>query len=252
VHFLQNHDQVANSATGRRLHELTSEGCWRAMTALWLLSPQTPMFFQGQEFAASSPFLFFVDIGGTDGEQIAAGREQFLSQFPSIAAEGRNVLPDPRERSTFERSKLDWNERRQQARSLQLHQDLLRLRREDRLLRRQRLDLLEVASLSPDCLVVRHFDDDEERAEDRLLLVNLGRQWLYSPSPQPLLAPPARRRWKRLWSSEDVRYGGRGTPGIETNAGWNVPGQCAVLLSAEPANGPRSSAAAGGDQTGRT
>src|SRR5439155_13894401 len=61
VTFLENHDQVANSAFGRRMHQLTSPGRWRAMTAFWLLAPGTPMLFQGQEFAASSPFLYFAD-----------------------------------------------------------------------------------------------------------------------------------------------------------------------------------------------
>jgi hypothetical protein len=59
VTFLQNHDQIANSARGLRGHALTSPGRWRAMTALLLLGPNTPMLFQGQEFNASSPFMFF-------------------------------------------------------------------------------------------------------------------------------------------------------------------------------------------------
>src|SRR5262249_45066056 len=61
VCYLQNHDQVANSASGRRVHELASPGRTRALTALLLLAPSTPMLFQGQEFAASSPFVFFAD-----------------------------------------------------------------------------------------------------------------------------------------------------------------------------------------------
>ncbi|HEV7393559.1 MAG TPA: alpha-amylase family glycosyl hydrolase, partial [Burkholderiales bacterium] len=59
ITFLQNHDQVANSTRGLRLHRLTSPGRCRAATALLLLAPQTPLLFQGQEFAASSPFLYF-------------------------------------------------------------------------------------------------------------------------------------------------------------------------------------------------
>src|SRR5207237_6410967 len=59
VNFIQNHDQVANSLRGLRAHRLTSFGRYKAMTALLLLLPGTPMLFQGQEFAASSPFLYF-------------------------------------------------------------------------------------------------------------------------------------------------------------------------------------------------
>ena len=56
VNFIQNHDQVANSATGLRVSALSSPGLLRALTALTLLAPGTPMLFQGQEFASSSPF----------------------------------------------------------------------------------------------------------------------------------------------------------------------------------------------------
>ncbi len=61
VAFLQNHDQVANSLSGLRLHQLTSAGIHRALTAMLLLGPQTPLLFMGQEFSATAPFLFFAD-----------------------------------------------------------------------------------------------------------------------------------------------------------------------------------------------
>ena len=64
VTFLQNHDQIANSGLGLRCHALTSPGLYKALTALLLLGPGTPMLFQGQEFAASSPFFYFADFAG--------------------------------------------------------------------------------------------------------------------------------------------------------------------------------------------
>ena len=64
VIFLQNHDQVGNSPHGRRIHESVSPGRYRAMTAVFLLAPGTPLIFQGQEFSASSPFLYFADHAG--------------------------------------------------------------------------------------------------------------------------------------------------------------------------------------------
>ncbi len=70
IAYLQNHDQVANSARGERLHELTTPGRLRALTALQLLGPATPMLFQGQEFAASSPFLYFGDQEPAVAEEI--------------------------------------------------------------------------------------------------------------------------------------------------------------------------------------
>jgi maltooligosyltrehalose trehalohydrolase len=85
VTFLQNHDQVANSAWGRRGHALTSPGRWRAMTALLLLGPGTPLLFQGQEFAASALFLYFADFDEQLNAAVREGRRRFLSQFTSVS-----------------------------------------------------------------------------------------------------------------------------------------------------------------------
>jgi maltooligosyltrehalose trehalohydrolase len=243
VHFLQNHDQVANSGTGRRIHELTSPGRLRAMTALWLLSPQTPMFFQGQEFAVSSPFLYFADFAGNDAKAVAQGRIQFLSQFPSLnTEEAQRAMADPASPSTFARSKLDWSERDAHRTMYDLHADLLKLRRDDDVFRGQRADRIEGSALAADCLVLRYFGRDvDERASDRLLIVNFGCQLCYSPSPEPLLAPPSGSRWDLLWSSEAVKYGGGGTPQVEADDGWHIPAEAAVVLKA-CVNQPQQSA----------
>src|SRR5205814_4708755 len=84
VLYLQNHDQVANSARGLRGHQLASAARWRAMTAFMLLAPGTPMLFQGQEMASSAPFLYFADFSGELADAIRKGRAEFLTQFPSI------------------------------------------------------------------------------------------------------------------------------------------------------------------------
>jgi maltooligosyltrehalose trehalohydrolase len=135
VHFLQNHDQVANSFRGERVHMVASPGRLRAMTALLLLGPQVPMLFQGQEFGASSPFLYFADHTPELMEQVRRGREDFLSQFQSIASWGKvATLPDPGDPATFERSKLDHGERASHPELIALHRDLLALRRSDAVL----------------------------------------------------------------------------------------------------------------------
>jgi maltooligosyltrehalose trehalohydrolase len=84
VTFLQNHDQVANSGRGQRPNEVTSPGRWRAMTAVLLLSPGTPMLFQGQEFSASAPFLYFADHEPELAAGVGRGRAAFLNQFPRV------------------------------------------------------------------------------------------------------------------------------------------------------------------------
>lgn len=234
VSFIQNHDQIANSATGRRVHQLTSPGRYRAMTALWLLSPQTPLFFQGQEFLSSAPFLFFADYAGNDGRAVARGRADFLKQFPELRSEeAQRELPDPLSEETFRRCQIDFDEHLANAAGYDLHKDLLQLRRDDPVIRRQRADLIEGASLSHDSLVLRYYSDD---GDDRLLIVNFGGDFLYSPAPQPLLAPPPNRGWKPQWSSDSPRYGGEHLPPIMTDAGWRIPGESAVLLQAVVGN----------------
>ena len=86
INFIQNHDQIANSARGLRCHALTDPGRLRATTALLLLMPGTPMLFQGQEFGASAPFLYFADHQQELAGQVHAGRIEFLSQFRSMAS----------------------------------------------------------------------------------------------------------------------------------------------------------------------
>src|SRR5207302_9665044 len=108
-------------------------GRFRAMTALLLLGPSTPLLFQGQEFAASSPFFSFADHANEDlRRRVRAGRLKFLAQFPSAASpEIQAIIPDPGDVAIFERCKLDLTQRQTHALTYQLHRDLLRLRRED-------------------------------------------------------------------------------------------------------------------------
>ena len=235
VTFIQNHDQVANSASGKRCHQLTSPGKLRALTALMLLGPGTPMLFQGQEFAASSPFLFFADHTPELNRQIRHGRAEFLAQFPSLATpELQASFSDPGDPATFERSKLDHAERDAHREIYALHCDLLKLRRDDPVFRAQKPRGLDGAVLSPEAFLLRFFGDHP--GDDRLLLVNLGRDLHLDPAPEPLLAPPADSEWAVLWSSEDLKYGGIGTPPLETDQNWRIPGHAAVVLKPESRN----------------
>ena len=232
VAYLQNHDQIANSVRGARLQELTSAGRLRAATALLLLGPATPMLFQGQEFAASAPFLYFADQKPELARAVISGRRQFLSQFPSIAsAETLAALADPSDPQTFAQCKLDWSERERHGRIYRLHRDLIRLRREDPVLPRCGLSrIVEGAVLGPEAFLLRYLD--KEHGRDRLLLVNFGRDLPLEPAPEPLLAPPEGCAWSVLWSSEDPAYGGGGTVAPERDGRWRLTGHAAVLLAA--------------------
>jgi maltooligosyltrehalose trehalohydrolase len=229
VNFLQNHDQVGNSAAGARLHRITSPGRYRALTALWLLLPGTPMFFQGQEFAASSPFLYFGDQKPEVALSMYRGRRQFLTQFPSLKTHAmQQRIAHPADPETFRRCQLDHAERAGNTEAVALHRDLLRLRREDPVFAAQRLHGLDGAVLGPEAFVLRYFGPEHG---DRLLVVNFGVDLHLSPATEPLLAPPGGQVWGLLWSSEDPAYGGTGTPPLEADDGWHVRGQSAVALS---------------------
>jgi maltooligosyltrehalose trehalohydrolase len=228
---------------GQRAHLLASPGRYRALTALWLLMPGTPMLFQGQEFAASSPFFYFADLPAPLDEAVRKGRAEFLSQFPSIAsAAAQAALPDPGDPLTFERSKLDLAERTRHAEAYALHADLLRLRREDAVFSAQGANGLDGAVLGPECFLLRFFGDARGNtpgngsgggAGDRLLLVNLGVQQLVRPAPEPLLAPPEGERWRRIWASEALRYGGDELPELGREP-WTLPARAAMVLASVP------------------
>ena len=211
------------------------------MTALFLLGPWTPMLFQGQEFGASNPFLYFSDIGDDKlREAIRKGRFKFLSQFPSLAApEVQKGLSIPTDPGTFARCKLDFSERAKNKHLYDLHVDLIKLRREDSRFSEQKLGGVDGAVLGPKSLVLRYFAGNND---DRLLLVNLGERQVLEPMPEPLLAPPAGFEWITAWSSDSERYGGPGTtPAAKQNDCWTLPAEATVALRLSPESAPRRS-----------
>ena len=139
VCFLENHDQIANTGPGYRPRFQASPGRYRAMTAVLLLGPWTPLLFQGQEFGASSPFLFFADAGDASvREGTRKGRAELLAPFLSIPKEeALRTLPAPDEPDAFARCKLDFSQREKNPELYNLHMDLLKLRREDSRFRQQ-------------------------------------------------------------------------------------------------------------------
>src|SRR5690606_19591930 len=121
------HDQVGNRAAGDRIHHGISSGAHAAAIALILLGPGTPMLFQGEEWAASTPFAFFTDHDDELGPLVSAGR---VAEFAAMG--WAEQVPDPQSRTTFESSMLHWSEREQgsHAQMLQWYRTLIALRRE--------------------------------------------------------------------------------------------------------------------------
>ncbi|MES2788379.1 MAG: malto-oligosyltrehalose trehalohydrolase [Planctomycetota bacterium] len=229
VNYLQNHDQIANSGRGLRVHQLSCPGRYRALMAVTLLSPGTPMLFQGQEFAASSPFFFFADHDAELAQMVAAGRVEFLTQFRSLKDSGMApIFAVPDDPQTFTRSKLDLSERHSHAAEYQLTKDLLKLRRTDAAFRAQRPHGVDGAVLGTNAFVLRFFETD---GQDRLLVVNLGRDLHLRTLPEPLLAPPAGTQWHTVLSTEAPQYNGHGVaPLITEDDGWQIPGESATVL----------------------
>lgn len=229
ISFIQNHDQIANSAHGLRIHQLTDPGNFRAMTTLMLLGPNTPMLFQGQEFAANAPFYYFADHIEELSDLVFKGRKAYFKKFASIATpEIQAVIPNPSALQTFEKSKIDSNDRERHAHIYALHRDLLRMRHNDSVFSQPRLRGVEGAVLSSDAFILRFFGEDEN--DTRLLIINFGVDLDLSPIPEPLLAAPKGTIWNMLWSSEDSIYGGGGTPPHSNDQHWRMLGHAAIVL----------------------
>jgi maltooligosyltrehalose trehalohydrolase len=143
VAYLQNHDQIGNRAVGDRLSSLLSPGLLKVGATLLMTSPFTPMLFMGEEWAASSPWQFFTSH--PEPELAAAVQTGRRREFASHGWAEADV-PDPQDPATFERSKLDWDERGKpgHAEMLDLYQRLIALRRSRADLSNPWLDKVEV------------------------------------------------------------------------------------------------------------
>ncbi|HET7408997.1 MAG TPA: malto-oligosyltrehalose trehalohydrolase [Paracoccaceae bacterium] len=110
VNFLQNHDQTGNRAFGERLTTLAEPRAVEVLTALLLLSPHTPLLFMGEEWGETRPFQYFTDFHGDLADAVREGRRREFARWAQFADPGlREKIPDPNDRATFERSRLDWN-----------------------------------------------------------------------------------------------------------------------------------------------
>ncbi|MFT4171165.1 MAG: malto-oligosyltrehalose trehalohydrolase [Rhodocyclaceae bacterium] len=227
VHFLQSHDQIGNSLGGRRVSAVANAAALRAMTALLLLAPQTPMIFMGQEWGATAPFPFFIDADGDAGfaDAVRQGRNDFVGQFAAMGtAHALSAMPDPVAPQTFALARLDPRGAADMPQT-RLHRDLLRWRRDLPAIAAQDRGIVDVHVFSDHALAVRW----NLPGAEVLLMLNLGIAMPHLPTSAPLLADPPGRRWRMLWSSEDVDYGGSGAIDPRRPHAWHLPGLCAVV-----------------------
>ncbi len=133
VAFIQNHDQIGNRAFGDRITAIAPLPAVRAIAAVYLLLPQVPMLFMGEEWATKRPFPFFCDFTGELADAVRAGRRAEFARFPEFRDAGaRERIPDPQAESTFASAKLDWSEldEHDHAEWYGFYRRLLALRRE--------------------------------------------------------------------------------------------------------------------------
>jgi maltooligosyltrehalose trehalohydrolase len=197
---VENHDQIGNRALGDRPEHSVDRAAWRAAIAVLLTAPMTPLLFMGQEWAASTPFLFFTDFGGEVGSKVVEGRRKEFEAFPEFAAPGAaERIPDPQADATFEASRLRWDETGEPAHAsvLALHRDLLRLRRERRAL--QASDARDCVAHAIDADTVAFRRDAPGEAPVLVVARLRGR----GAVTVPILAAGG---WQALLVTEDRRY----------------------------------------------
>ncbi len=162
---LQNHDQIGNRPFGNRLHHEVDQQRFLVASALLLLASETPLIFMGQEFAASTPFLFFTDHHDELGRQITEGRRKEFSGFRAFGQdELLRYIPDPQAETSFRASKLRFSERESHRETYQLYQRLFDLRNTDPVFRiqdrRVAIQNDRGASWTPDTVVLRRSSGD--------------------------------------------------------------------------------------------
>ncbi len=175
IAFIQNHDQIGNRAFGERLCELATLEAYRAVVAVYLLLPQIPMLFMGEEWQAQQPFSFFCDFHGELAEAIRTGRRAEFSRFPEFQNPDAHArIPDPLALETFLSARLDWDALsvRAHAAGLEWYRELLRVRQREIVPRIPRIGggAARFEVLGPLAVCVRWRAGEEE---DLVLLTNL-------------------------------------------------------------------------------
>jgi maltooligosyltrehalose trehalohydrolase len=226
VFFLQNHDQVGNRSFGDRLHHAGGHGidlaAYRAATALLLLLPQTPLLFMGQEWAATSPFQFFTDHSPGLGVKVTEGRRNEFSRFEAFSdPRNRAAIPDPQDVNTFLRSRLRWEEMRNEPHAAihRFYRKLLSLRREHPALCPQHSAGFAIASSDEDTVLLRR---DSASSDALLLIVRLRGAGPVNLGENLLSMTRANRQWSLLLSSEDAIFASDSAP-----PEVNIPGMVA-------------------------
>ena len=225
VHCISNHDQVGNRAMGDRLNHSISREAYLAVSALCCLSPYTPMLFMGQEWGASTPFIFFTDHNAELGKLITQGRREEFEGFAAFSDEkARERIPDPQNPKSFADSKLVWDEVRDERKSLTLavYRRCLALRWSDAAFRPESRETWVVEALEMGAGALRF----KGAASDWLMLFDLQGGHGGSLAGEWICKPRGAQGWSVELSTNEKQFGGTGSCAFDlgTNeARFNAP-----------------------------
>lgn len=194
VYCIENHDQVGNRALGERLEHLIDRDAFRAASALLCLIPYAPLLFMGQEWAASTAFLYFTDHAGELGQLVSKGRQKEFSAAGLNQHLAPENVPDPQRPETFECSKLNWAEVRQghHGETLELYRTCLEQRKiwlKGEALRRENWQVAAVG----DVVVIRYQVPGQPV---RLIMSSLQGGVRVAIRDDSILRPPPGCHWK--------------------------------------------------------
>ena len=214
VHCISNHDQIGNRAMGDRFSDVVSAEAYRAASALLCLTPYTPLLFMGQEWSASTPFLFFTDHHPELGALVTKGRREEFKGFKAFCDPASVLkIPDPQKKETFLASKLNWDERHEAKRSgiLELYRACLALRNSEAAFRPRSRDTMHVETVATGVTAVRLNGE----TGDWLLLFDPTGGHTGSTAGESICPPRPGRNWQRVLSSNEPRFGGNGICGFD-------------------------------------
>lgn len=234
VFCIQNHDQVGNRPFGDRLHHEINGDRYAVASTILLTAPETPLLFMGQEFAASTPFLYFTDHPEELGKLVTQGRREEFSGFRAFHDPAlRETIPDPQADSTFLASKLDLTERALHGGVYELYRELLALRKGDEVFRHNERSHTRATALTAQMVGIHRWWGNEHR----LVLANLGPAVSLPVFTNPALAAVRARPWHRLFSTAETRFGGSGRHPEVIGAGPNrvvsIPARTAAIWRIE-------------------
>jgi maltooligosyltrehalose trehalohydrolase len=232
IFCIQNHDQVGNRPFGERLHHEVPWDRYAVASTLLLMSPETPLLFMGQEFAASTPFLYFTDHAEELGRLVTEGRRAEFSGFRAFSdPDLRHSIPDPQAEETFLASKLKLDERWTHKGIYQLYHDLLALRRDDPVLARQDRSRTHAAAIGAEIVAVYRWHEDGHR----LIMANFGAAASVPAADEPMLSELPTGRWRLAMATSARKYGGDGARarmvGRGTGRTIEIPARTAAVFA---------------------